>query len=92
MIFLFPKLKTAIKETIFEAVSSIQQAVTQKLEETPEEALSRAFVCYMSDGNVAPKRAQTALSDTNKQKNSVAFSPQADYTGRAAAAGRRSQC
>jgi hypothetical protein len=40
---LFPKLQTAMKGTRFEAVSSIQQAVTRELKAMWEEAFSRAF-------------------------------------------------
>jgi hypothetical protein len=41
--FLFPKLKTAMKGTRFEAVSSIQRNVTRELKEMQEEAFSRVF-------------------------------------------------
>jgi hypothetical protein len=41
--FLLPKLKTAIKDTRFKAVSSIQQTMTRELKAIWEEAFSRAF-------------------------------------------------
>jgi hypothetical protein len=39
----FPKLQTAMKGTRFEAVSSIQQAVTQELKAMQEEPFSWTF-------------------------------------------------
>jgi hypothetical protein len=41
--FLFPKLKTAMKGTRFEAVSSVQGTVTRELKAIREGAFSRTF-------------------------------------------------
>jgi hypothetical protein len=67
-VFLFPKLKIAMKGTIFEDVSSIQQIVTRELKAIREEEFSRAFdslydVCCMYDVNIVRRRAETILSD-----------------------------
>jgi hypothetical protein len=43
MTSLFPKLKTAMKQIRFEAVSSIQQIVTRELKGIQEEVFSWAF-------------------------------------------------
>jgi hypothetical protein len=42
-LLLFPELKTAMKGTRFEAVSSMQQNVTRELKAIRDEAFSRAF-------------------------------------------------
>jgi hypothetical protein len=42
-LYLFPKLKIAIKGTRFEAVATIQQTVTRELKAIRQEAFSRAF-------------------------------------------------
>jgi hypothetical protein len=49
--FQFPKLKIAMKETRFLAVSSVQRTVTRGLKMI-REAFSRAFDPFMSDVNV----------------------------------------
>jgi hypothetical protein len=42
-LFLFPKLKNAMKGTRFEAVSSIQQIVIRELKAIREEVFSQVF-------------------------------------------------